>query len=124
MNNDLISRDVLKKDGARIKDTGYDTNNEPLFDFVELTTLFKIIDNAPTVEPNCEGCATWVMSTELLKKRLSYLERPQGEWLHHEEYTNNRTFYITECPFCKLRVHEETNFCSNCGADMRSEENE
>lgn len=46
---DPISREALKKEVERIKDTGYDTNDEPLFDFVELTTLFKLIDNAPTI---------------------------------------------------------------------------
>lgn len=57
-----------------------------------------------------------------LSADLNWLRKhpvPQGKWEHYKEYTNNRTFYITKCPFCKLRVQEETNFCPNCGADMR-----
>lgn len=46
--DDMISCEALKQEVERVKDTGYDTNNEPLFDFIELTTLFKLIDNAPT----------------------------------------------------------------------------
>jgi len=46
-------------------------------------------------------------------------ERPKGEWHHYTQTLNFNTFYITECPYCGLRVKEETNFCPNCGADMK-----
>ena len=92
MNNDLISRKALKQAVERIKDTGYGTNNEPLFDFVELPTLFKLIDKAPTVEP----------------------ERSKGEWID--------TGSGQECNVCHEIQYGYDNFrhfCTNCGADMR-----
>ena len=77
MNNDLISREALKK-----------TLNE-LFDTFEVMTfddIIAIIDNAPTV--------SFMISpdyvTELqnlnkeLIKQLEEAERPQGEWIKHE----------------------------------------
>ena len=77
--------------------------------------ILDAIDNAPAVDMSTE------LSVAYLKGRRQGQseERPQGEWIHHEEYTNDRPFYITECPFCSLRVKEETNYCPNCGAEMR-----
>ena len=51
-------------------------------------------------------------------------ERQKGEWHHYTRTLNFNTFYITECPYCGLRVKEETNFCPNCGADMRPKKEE
>lgn len=54
---DLISREALKKAIDTITQIGYDIDNEPLFDYVELPDLIRIIDKAPTVHTeDCEGC--------------------------------------------------------------------
>ena len=113
---DLINRDTLKRALNYIYDCAYiDSKSKEGI----ASDIIAEIDNAPAVDIN---------GNEYFPYRSAYFNgvedgrataRPQGEWLHHEEYTNNRPFYITECPFCKLRVHEETNFCPNCGADMR-----
>ena len=39
--------------------------------------------------------------------------RPKGRWLHHE----NGVAYCSECEMDA--VEDGTNFCPNCGADMR-----
>lgn len=44
-----------------------------------------------------------------------------GEWIEHDPKTK-RLAKIYECPFCGDEViGEETNFCPNCGADMRGD---
>ena len=54
--------------------------------------LIRAIDNAPTVE-----------------------ERPQGEWVKTALYGQS----CYECDNCHLHFDITTNFCPNCGADMR-----
>ena len=62
-------------------------------------------------------------------------ERPQGEWIDtNEAYIVNEdgkripNSGISECSVCKQRVSPlfmgARNFCPNCGADMRKEEEE
>ena len=43
--------------------------------------------------------------------------RPKGEWI-----LVSRNCW--KCPFCQELTNEGKNFCHNCGADMRGEENE
>ena len=62
-----------------------------------------------------------------------YEERPQGKWIDtNEAYIVNEdgkripNSGISECSVCKQRVSPlfmgARNFCPNCGADMRGEE--
>lgn len=114
---DLISRSELKKVIDTVKQIGYDTENKPLFDYIELPDLIKVIDNAPTV--------SFMISpdyvTELqnlnkeLIKQLEEAERPQGKWQKVGKYA-------CECSICGESVCGDfMNFCPNCGADMRKE---
>lgn len=51
MNDDLISRSALKKELDNIKQTEYAVKDrQPLFEYVELPDLIRVIDNAPTVD--------------------------------------------------------------------------
>ena len=72
-----------------------------------LNFICKAIDNAPTVESDYEwGYSEGVHDTE----------RPQGEWI-----TDDPTYSTWRCNKC---LHVQTicsNFCPNCGADMRQE---
>lgn len=51
-------------------------------------------------------------------------KRPIGEWIIDEpEDSGLGTIY--KCPYCKYKVDcKPTNFCPNCGADMRGADNE
>ena len=52
----LIDADELKKAIDTVKQTGYDSNNEPLFEYVELPDLNKAIDASTIHTEDCEGC--------------------------------------------------------------------
>lgn len=49
-------------------------------------------------------------------------ERSKGEWIIDYEGDKNTCTLVT-CPFCGERHCCKMNFCGNCGADMRGEEN-
>ena len=49
-------------------------------------------------------------------------KRPIGEW-RIDEPGESGLGTIYKCPYCKYKVEfVPTNFCPNCGADMRGEE--
>ena len=109
MNNDLISREALKK---AFEDT---VCIEPMpYAFVK-----QIIDNAPTVEPEVYITAKdYNLYMEGYKQGRKDFERPQGEWI---DYSNEG--YV-ECPFCGSATNcednkDELHYCWNCGANMQ-----
>lgn len=74
----------MKKAIDTIKQIGYDTENKPLFDYVELPDLIKVIDNAPTVEAPTVDAVQYTLGYQdgfLEGKKIC--ERPQGEWYDH-----------------------------------------
>lgn len=112
MNNDLISREALKK---AIIEHRYDYVEDNFF----WTKLFNIIDNAPTVnlekrsfiEGYKEGC-------EFGKKCY---ERPQGEWI--KEYKDFKCSLCGKIAYSwndhGTYIQIKSDFCPHCGADMR-----
>ena len=63
----------------------------------DFTDACLAIENAPTVD---------------------VVERKKGKWIEDLEYLP--ITYI--CPFCGHKIYgDDTNFCPNCGADMRKE---
>lgn len=129
MNNDLISREALKEEVEWFKHTGYDENNEPLFEYVELPTLLKIIDRAPAVEEvsRIEFKEPLPMvKAQKIVKALS--KRQQGEWVYHEEpdySTEDDCIVYYQCSVCGRRIYSSTvnvkdyPFC-HCGAKMEA----
>lgn len=114
MNNDLISREALKKalhnffDGKVIDEPAY-----------ILRDVFCYIEGAPTV-PQVTVFAENASKEEVadFKQELEkVLERPQGEWLKIGELG-----LAYKCNKCGEVDVVSTNFCSNCGADMRGKE--
>ena len=121
---DLISREALKK---AINDNGYSHYFE----------IFAIIDNAPTVEPTFKPIAEIKLDKEQLQEIvdkakvevMASVERPQGKWIKqygksYELITNEGVFVgeLTKCPKCQYDKARGSNFCPNCGADMRGKE--
>ena len=48
-------------------------------------------------------------------------DRPQGEWVFVEEFMGINRYKCSVCEREELRTHL-SNFCPNCGADMRGEQ--
>jgi len=123
MNNDLISREALKKE---IEQYQIQWNKNCDIDIAKWNccgTILAIIDNAPTVEERSyemgyqDGCEDGLQGI-----------RPQGEWIFQKANEEQTDGY--ECSNCKACFHtkvpyfSEFNFCPNCGADMRGDNNE
>ncbi len=108
MNNDLISREALKKE---IIELNLDNTSH-------WSVIYKI-DNAPTVD-------IWQLRQEVTENALKKAEvlygRPQGKWvkIFDNPFTNG---YV--CPFCghKIQVTEqflpEVTECEVCGAELK-----
>lgn len=93
----LIDADALKKEFPKDTDWEYPVNTH--------CHVCEIIDSQPTIEP----------------------ERKTGKWIeHHEPYTWMGYTYWScsncgfECGYDKV-IRFKTDFCPNCGADMRGE---
>lgn len=132
MNNDLISREALKKVITANHYLLSAKNNST--DYGMFTTgIMEAIDNAPTVEPQkveiipyevtekviekIALCADTIKNIDWDKAIEAYKARPHGEWL----YIDNEwgTF---QCDQCKKHSSINFYFCPNCGADMRGGE--
>lgn len=130
MNNDLISREALKKEVENLVTGGA----EALKDFYEKCTAYdenswisgiydawELIGNAPTVEINTNDIEykAYCKGLEDGKK----IARPQGKWEEFFE-SNDKTYH--KCSHCHISSELILfgNFCPNCGADMRKGGNE
>lgn len=90
-----------------------------------INTAIDEIDNAPTVEANSiidglnneiddlsENLAWYINErNRLLKER-----RPHGKWIIEHDWVH--------CFPCGHEQNYPSNFCPNCGADMRGNDNE
>ena len=105
----LIDGDALKKE----------ISNSPLIDFTD-DDIFKMIDYAPTVE-----AYTYEQLKELIDLNIKLSrEKLFGTWVvktisTFPQYQPDE--YM--CPFCNTVVNHKTNFCPNCGNDMRGDNN-
>jgi len=109
MNNDLISREALKKALEECKYCGF------------YGKLIELIDNAPTVPQvtvfceNADEKTIEELKAEMQKAKLAvFEERPQGEWID--------TGSGQECNVCHEIQYGYDNFrhfCANCGAKMK-----
>ena len=112
MNNDLISREALK--GAIEQEHQRVLKINPICSSISLNMLNKILDNAPTV-PN-----EYMRGYEAAEREY---KRPIGEWYYN--YQNG-----WHCSICYESIKDmptvmnkaDFNFCPNCGAKMKGEE--
>lgn len=76
-----------------------------------LHSAFRCIDNAPTVE-----IPTTIQQAINFGIFHAENQRKKGEWI--------KTEFGDKCPFCNvINVSYYRNFCPNCGADMRGNNN-
>lgn len=54
------------------------------------------------------------------------LERKTGHWIEHENADIVEGYYVSmyECSCCHTWENDDSEYCPDCGADMRGEENE
>ena len=99
----------------------------------------EIDELSNTFADTCETLAWYINERQRLLKVIEYskpneglqrtiqkaLERPHGEWLSHYEYCKKHELIPSGliafwwCNNCEQGVEIKTNFCPNCGADMR-----
>ena len=112
MNDDIISREALKK---AIDEAVCDFELSP----TQANEIVQIIDNAPTVPlPDFkEGYKQAILDGK------TNFSRPQGRWSFDSEFLMIGSPYGSyKCSNCGIHTDDkEDNFCWNCGADMRGE---
>ena len=121
MNNDLISRETLKKEviGLLTKwADGYCYIEIPTEDAI--TVMEHVIDNAPAVEYTFEEA---FQKTVCENKLYCPNKRPKAEWKEtgYETGALGLTYRQTQCSNCgwEHTLPMWWNFCPNCGAEMR-----
>lgn len=109
----LIDADALEQ----AADKAFEHIDSPLLNHLTTYDVYSLINNAPTVDiPNYGGR---LVPDPLVGWR--YVERPQGKWIY--AYTNGFGNRVGFCSVCENSC-SPSNFCPNCGADMRGKENE
>ena len=130
MNDDLISRSALKKELDNIKQTEYAVKDKmPLFEYVELPDLIKVIDNAPTVElePFCKFTfeedklreIVDELRQEIIDGEIVLTEKKKtGHW-NYASFGNQTLVKCSECEeeFLGNDV-SDYRFCPICGCRM------
>lgn len=93
--------DLIKREDA--VEAVYEALRTPLPDYRNdffhdsMSYAIKIVNNIPSAEP----------------------EQEKGKWTKTDIY-DEQYGYLYECPYCK-KLEWGGNFCPNCGADMRGE---
>ena len=116
MNNDLISREALLKEVRENKEL-YERERVYLEGLLLNAPAVDLV--SPTIKVNIPEEATQKLIEELQKPHLPIIlpepevtfERPQGEWI-----LDSLGAYCSECG---THPDYSSNYCPNCGADMR-----
>lgn len=110
MNNDLISRNEVKKEITNwfANERYYHPLDKPtnLSEVIAMT----IVDKVPTITPDKIQA---IMSDYFIYKCEP--ERPQGEWIYSQG-----SLKCSRCGYADNRNHKaNSNYCSNCGVKMK-----
>ena len=115
---DLISRVAIKQEIL------------PLLSLEERIVIESKIDNAQGYEQEVYLDETSLNHyIEGYREARKCFERPKGEWVYRQEWFEDEkeprmAWGCNQCGSSIKSVHEKRNFCPNCGADMRGEEDE
>ena len=79
------------------------------------------IDQDPDTECHMAiRTALRMLRKDLRKLPSAHPERPKGEWVEKPH-----VYGVAYCSLCDYELHtNDTNFCPNCGADMRGDKDE
>lgn len=116
--NDLISREALKK-ALEISEKVFNQG---------LTTALDLIQSASTVDTTCPNCDSGYAQGYSDGYLTGKEERPKGkwEWVQYDANPNIGNWHCSECRYIPhgKKEYQKSNFCPNCGADMREGEEE
>lgn len=113
MNNDLISREALKKEIEQEHQRVLKIN--PICSSISLNMLNEIIDNAPNNEININDIQYAYDQGFKSGYELGKEERPHGKWLKSDIPES----VLTKCSICGFDCGAYTyNYCPNCEAKM------
>lgn len=122
----LIDADKLKIETLEIKRIMAEEHKIPLSKTI-LDCLLNIISFQPTIETDIEVIAKDAYEqgyTDGWKERFGEPDgRPKGEWICPSKHRFTNRDLFSDCSICEHTQMDETNFCPNCGADMRKEAN-
>lgn len=125
MNDDLISREDLKKAISGEFDLAIHNGDIMLMSKSGIVArILAYIDNAPTVENEVteKQAITKIINSGWLvnhdKELRDKWERPKGKWHHSGECSvcHKRSYRTT--PLGEIIGLDFTDFCKNCGAQM------
>ena len=114
-----IDADALRD---RLQNLGYDDWNQgATTTWAEaFSECADMVEEMPTIEPRCETCEAF-NKTRLL---IPQPERKKGMWIEHNPHKWGLGI-VFECSECGEKIDcEPSNFCPNCGADMREDAEE
>lgn len=78
-------------------------------------------------EDECKLSAVYITDEKRGIEQKKYVEdRPHGEWIEHKRAEEVEGLLVSnyECSSCHAWKREDSDFCPNCGADMREGESE
>ena len=109
---------LINADGLKKKLQARRNNSEEDFDRgfdSGIGVAMNLIHNAPTIEAKTTYDVNSAYDRGYITAMKAY-SRPQGKWINQFIGGNE----CVMCSECKLHFDIGTNYCPNCGADMRS----
>lgn len=84
-------------------------------EYINKETLYAELDSKLDGRP-MEDTVPWLLCMSIVRKfpAADVVERKKGKW--EKVYYGNRP---NRCSECRQKNNYRTNFCPNCGADMR-----
>ena len=118
MNNGLISREALKKSIEEYRSLNCVSTST----IIGVRNVVYLIDNAPTVETFTKDEYEGAYLRGYVDSAKAN-ERPKGEWIIKPKENSQSAILI--CNRCNhfIPITVDKNFCPNCGAEMRGDDN-